>query len=137
MSEEGKDQLLEMLNLVASKANQVDTIKKMVEDWVGPYHGKILQIEIPGYTCHVIVSRKGMRVKEGPYPSPDVIYRASGETLVGIFTGQIAPFTLPIKTWETSDNETYNPRPDEMIVIGAAHESGPLAMIMLEVLMSM
>ena len=137
MSEEGKSQLIEMLNLITSKVNSVDSIKKMAQDWVGPYHGKVLQVEIPGYTCHVIVSKKGMRFEEGAYPSPDVIYRGNAEVLVGIFTGQIAPFTKPIKAWEKGDNSTYIPRSDEMIVIGAAHESGPLAMIMLEVLMSM
>ena len=86
--------------------------------------GKILQVETDGVSFYGVASRDGtFTIHEGEYSSPDVIYRAPSEILLGIFTGKI-PFMNPIRSWE-------------MVVIGAAHESVPLSEFILQAMMGM
>jgi hypothetical protein len=95
-------QLQEFFKFLMAQANSKDDLKKALADWVGPYHGKI--------TLH-----------DGVYPSPDVIYKAKSEILLGIFTGEV-PFKDTMKD-------------GSLIVIGNANESDPLANLILQVMM--
>ena len=63
-----------------------------------------------------------MKLRQGTYPSPDVIYKASTETLMNLFSGQ-ASFRDLMKRWE-------------LVIIGAGHESVPLGQLMIRVLQS-
>lgn len=107
--------------------NKIDDFKPTLAEWIGPFNGKIIQLEVEGadntYNIkHLIVRKDGLEIKPGAYPSPDVIYRAKGEVMAGIFTGQI-PFRNAMK-----DGSLW--------VISAAHESVPLAKLMFDALQS-
>jgi hypothetical protein len=104
-----------------SKVNETTELRELVRKWVDPYQGKVLQLETDTETFHVLLFRKGtMELKEGEYPSPDVIYRATNETLMSLFTGQ-ASFRDLMKRWE-------------LVIIGAGHESVPLSQLIMRAL---
>ncbi len=114
-------QLQEFFKFLASKCNEKDDLKKMLVDWIGPYHGKILQVHTEEGAQYMVVSKDGMTLHEGIYPSPDVIYKAQSPTLLGIFTGEI-PFKQTMKD-------------GSLDVIGNAHESDFLANLILAAMM--
>ncbi|MFX0114167.1 MAG: hypothetical protein ACFFB3_06440 [Candidatus Hodarchaeota archaeon] len=121
MSVQKVKQFMQMLQM---KAKQDSSLQDFLKKWVGPYDGKILQVETDGEKFYGVVSKEGtFTIHEGEYPSPDVIYRAPSEILLGIFTGKIR-FTEPIKSWE-------------LVVVGAAHESVPLSEFILQAMMGM
>lgn len=121
MSVQKVKQFMQMLQM---KAKQDSSLQDVIKKWVGPYDGKVLQLETDGVYFYGVASKDGrFTIHEGQYPSPDVIYRASSEILLGIFTGKI-PFMDPIRSWE-------------LVVIGAAHESVPLSEFILQTMMGM
>jgi hypothetical protein len=63
-----------------------------------------------------------MRLRAGTYPSPDIIFKASTQTLMNLFTGR-ADFRDLVKRWE-------------LVIIGAGHEAVPLAKLVFDVLKS-
>lgn len=112
------------MGMLSSRVNESEDLQNTVARWVGKQMGKILQVEAEGEIFHVIITPKKMKVKMGPYPSPDVIYRAEkAETLMDIFSGRV-DFRSVIKDWS-------------LVVVGSGHESIPLSELILEVLMSM
>ena len=113
----------QMFEHLIKKVNENAEHREFVRNWVGAYHGKVLQVETEKGAFHIRVYRKGtMTFHEGKYPSPDVIYRSSADTLMKLFTGQ-ASFRDLIKNWD-------------LIIIGAGHESVPLGQLFLRVLQS-
>ncbi|MHA1167630.1 MAG: hypothetical protein ACTSP4_01905 [Candidatus Hodarchaeales archaeon] len=115
------DQMMQMFVQIVN--NKIDDFKPTLAEWIGPYNGKIIQLEVEGQEPkHLIVRKNGLEMRTGSYPSPDVIYRAKGEVMAGIFTGQI-PFRNAMK-----DGSLW--------VIAAAHESVPLAKLMFDALQS-
>ena len=110
-------QLQEFFKFFLHQVNTKDDLKKNLANWVGPYHGKILQVHTEEGAQYLVVKKDGMTLHEGTYPSPDVIYKASSEILLGIFTGEI-PFKQTMKD-------------GSLEVIGNAHESDPLANLIL------
>ncbi len=100
-----------------TQVNSKDELKEKLAEWIGPFNGKILQVHTEEGDQYLVITRKGMELCEGAYPSPDVIYKAKSETLLGIFTGEI-PFKDTMKD-------------GSLIVIGNAHESDPLANLIL------
>jgi hypothetical protein len=117
-------QLQEFFQFLIAKVREKDDLQKQVADWIGPYHGKILQVHTPELGSQYIVVTKDepfMELKNGIYPSPDVIYKASAETLLGIFTGEV-------KFKDTMKQGTLD-------VIGNAHESDALANLILAAMM--
>ena len=116
-------QLEQLFQGLISKVNETKEHREFVRTWVGSYQGKVLQLETDSGTFHIIVYPQGtMELNEGSYPSPDVIYKASTDTLMRLFTGQ-ATYRELMKTWE-------------LVIIGAGHESVPLGQLMLQVLQS-
>ena len=116
------EQLQEFFKFLIAKTKEKEDLKKLLVDWVGPYDGKILQIHTPdGGDQYIVVTKEGMTLHEGVYPSPDVIYKATGEILVGIFTGEV-------KFKDTMKDGSLE-------VIGNAHESDPLANLILAAMM--
>lgn len=114
------NQLMQMFEALINRVNDTAEFREFVRNWVGPYQGKVLQLETDKSTFHVVLHRRGtMILKSGPYPSPDVIYKASTETLMNLFTGQ-ASFRDLTKRWE-------------LIIIGAGHESVSLGQLMMRV----
>ncbi|MFW9918210.1 MAG: SCP2 sterol-binding domain-containing protein [Candidatus Thorarchaeota archaeon] len=110
-------QLQEFFKFFMHQVNSKDDLKKHIAEWIGPYHGKILQVHTEEGDQYLVVKHSGMSLHDGVYPSPDVIYRARSEVLLGIFTGEI-PFKDTMKDGSLS-------------VIGNAHESDPLANLIL------
>ncbi len=119
------DQMKQMMQMVISKTKSSDDLKKSLAKWVGPYHGKVLQIQTGDNLdefFYIVVTKDKMWLKDGEYPSPDVTYRAKSQVLLDIFTGR-APFGKFMKSWE-------------LMVIGAGHESVPLAKLIFDVMTS-
>ncbi len=116
------EQLQEFFKFLIAKTNEKEDLKKQLVDWVGPYDGKILQLHTPDSgDQYLIVTKEGMTLHEGVYPSPDVIYKATGEILLGIFTGEV-------KFKDTMKD-------GRLEVIGNAHESDALANLILAAMM--
>ncbi len=118
-------QLDEFFQFLKSKINEKEDLQEFVRNWVGPYHGKILQVMTDEGNKYVVITPYApfMEVHEGVYPSPDVIYKANVEVLMGIFTGE-TPFKKVMKS-------------GALEVIGNAHESDPLANLILQAMMSL
>jgi putative sterol carrier protein len=114
-------QLDEFFKFLIAKVKEKEDIRKMLEDWVGPYDGKILQVHTEAGAQYMVITKDDMKIFDGIYPSPDCIYKASAETLLGIFTGEV-PFKDTMKD-------------GRLEVIGNAHESDPLANLILAALM--
>ncbi len=110
-------QLQEFFKFFMHQVNTKDDLKKNLADWVGRYHGKILQVHTEEGAQYLVITTEGMELHEGVYPSPDVIYKAKSDILLGIFTGEI-PFKTTMKD-------------GSLEVIGNAHESDPLANLIL------
>ncbi len=111
------------LQTVVQQGNKKEDAVKIMEEWVGPYYGKVLQVETDGEFYHVIITKKGAKVKEGEYPSPDIIFRAPSDLLMQIFTGRADPIGA-IKKWE-------------MVVIGAGHEMVPMNKMIMAIMMGL
>ena len=117
-------QLQQFFEFLMSKVKEKEDLQETVKNWVGPYDGKILQVITPDHGAqYIIVYKKApwMALKDGIYPSPDVTYKANSETLLGIFTGEVK-FKDTMKT-------------GALEVIGNAHESDPLANLILLAMM--
>lgn len=114
------NQLIQIFEQLITKVNSTPEYHDFIRNWVGPYQGKVLQLETDRGTFHIILHRQGtMELKNGSYPSPEVIYKATTKTLMSLFTGQ-ANFRDLMKKWE-------------LIIIGAGHESVPLGQLMMRV----
>lgn len=114
-------QLQEFFKFLSAKCNEKDDLKQMLAQWIGPFNGKILQVHTEEGAQYMVITKDGMTLHEGIYPSPDVIYKAKSETLLGIFTGEV-PFKQTMKD-------------GSLEVIGNAHESDPLANLILAAMM--
>ncbi|MFW9909994.1 MAG: hypothetical protein ACFFEF_15610 [Candidatus Thorarchaeota archaeon] len=114
-------QLQEFFKFFMHQVNTKSDLKKNLETWIGPYHGKILQVHTEEGDQYLVVKKTGMSLHDGVYPSPDVIYKSNSATLLGIFTGEI-PFKDTMKD-------------GSLEVIGAAHESDALANLILVAMM--
>ncbi|MDO8055627.1 MAG: SCP2 sterol-binding domain-containing protein [Candidatus Hermodarchaeota archaeon] len=113
----------QMFEHLIKQVNGNAEYREFVRNWVGAYHGKVLQLEMENGAFHIRLYRKGtMTLHKGKYPSPDVIYRSSVDTFMKLFTGQ-ATFRELMKTWD-------------LIIIGAGHESVPLGTLFMRVLQS-
>ncbi|MBN2228797.1 MAG: hypothetical protein JW779_04315 [Candidatus Thorarchaeota archaeon] len=110
-------QLQEFFKFLMSQVNSKDDMKAHLATWVGPYHGKILQVHTEEGAQYIVVTKEGMKLFDGVYPSPDVIYKANSSILLGIFTGE-TPFKDTMKD-------------GSLQVIGNANESDPLANLIL------
>jgi len=98
----------EFFEAVAMKANGSSEGNKIMREWVGRYHGKIIQFESETEKFCLIVTKGGMRVMEGRYPAPDLTFRGSSKLFLDVFTGR-KRFEDAMKSWE-------------LLLIGAGHE---------------
>jgi putative sterol carrier protein len=115
------NQIVQLFESLITRVNKSPKQREFVREWVGSYQGKILQLETDQGTFHIALHKKGtISLHEGAYPSPDVIYRATVDTLMKLFTGQTS-FRKLMKRWD-------------LIVIGAGHESVPLGQLVMRVL---
>ena len=117
------EEVHKFLQMVIQQGNKKEDAVKIMEEWVGAYDGKILQVDTDGKFFHVIITKKGAKVKEGEYPSPDIVFRAPSDLLMQIFTGRADPIEA-IKKWE-------------MIVLGNGHEMVPMNQMIMAVMIGM
>jgi len=121
MTRETVDRVRQFMRHIASAVNSSDDHKKFVTQWVGVWPGKVLQVEAEGEKFYTVITKEKMWMEEGEYPSPDVIYRVKdAQVILDIFTGR-QPFRNAMKDWS-------------LFVIGAAHESVPLAQLIFNVM---
>ncbi len=111
-------QLQEFFQFLMAQVRDKPNLKETLAEWVGPYDGKVLQLHTNEGDQYIVITKDGMTLHDGVYPSPDVVYKASAETILGIFTGE-TPFRDTMKD-------------GSLVVIGNAHESNPLANLILE-----
>lgn len=93
---------------VAKKANSSNEGKRIMEEWVGPYHGKILQFETDAEKFYLVVADGRMKVYDGEYPSPDLTFRGSSQVISDVFTGKRS-IGDAMKSWD-------------LLLMGAGHE---------------
>jgi len=116
-------QMVQLFETLIKRVNETPAHRQFIQGWVGAYQGKVLQLDTDDGSFHVILKRDGsMRLRAGTYPSPDIIFKASTQTLMSLFTGR-ADFRDLVKRWE-------------LVIIGAGHEAVPLAKLVFDVLKS-
>lgn len=121
MPSESVNRVRQFMRHICSAVNSSEDHQKFVAQWIDPYQGKILQVDAEGEKFYVVMTKEKLWMEEGDYPSPDVIYRVKdAQVILDIFTGR-APFRDAMKTWD-------------LWVIGAAHESVPLAQLIFNVM---
>lgn len=116
-------QMIQLFETLIKRVNETATHRRFVQDWVGNYQGKVLQLDTDEGNFHVVLKKDGsMQLRAGTYPSPDIVFKASSQTLLNLFTGR-ADFRDLLKRWE-------------LVIMGAGHEAVPLAKLVFDVLMS-
>ncbi len=93
---------------IAKKANNSSEGKRIMKEWVGPYHGKILQLETDAEKFYLAVTDGRMKVYDGEYPSPDLTFRGSSQVISDVFAGKRSVGDA-MKSWD-------------LLLMGAGHE---------------
>jgi len=98
-----------------------------VKEWVGDrYFGKIIQFQVgdlKGFSeaYYLVFTKKGVKFKEGDYPSPELILRSDEETLQGVIEGKIKVRDVR-NAWK-------------LLIMGNAHDQVPFMKIVASVLL--
>jgi putative sterol carrier protein len=93
---------------IAMKANRSSDGQKIMKDWIGHYHGKVIQFETDTEKFHLVIQDGKMKVIEGEYLAPDLTFKGSSRTISEVFTGR-KRIGDAMKTWE-------------LVLVGAGHE---------------
>ena len=105
MSEQSPSEIFEE---VAKRVNGDAEGQRVIEEWVGPYEGKILQFETEAEKFYLVITLGKMEVCIGEYPSPDLTFRGSSQLIVDVFAGR------------RSVADAIRSR--DLLLIGAGHE---------------
>ena len=98
----------EFFETIAMKANRSSDGQKIMKDWVGRYHGKVIQFQTDIEKFYLVVQDGKMKVLEGVYPAPDLTFKGSSKVVSEVFTGQ-KRIGEAMKAWE-------------LVLVGAGHE---------------
>lgn len=109
------------IEAIAMKANRDEEIKNTMRNWVGGYHGKIIQFETDPENFYIVVQNEKMEVRTGSCPSPDLTIRAPSKVITDVFTGR-RRFGDAMRSWE-------------LLLIGAGHEAFQLARVITAVML--
>jgi len=93
---------------IAKKANSSSEGQRIMKEWVGHYHGKILQFETDAEKFYLVITDGKMTVYDGEYPSPDLTFRGSSQVISDVFTGKRSVGDA-MKSWD-------------LLLMGAGHE---------------
>jgi len=93
---------------IAMKANRSSDGQKIMKDWIGHYHGKVIQFETDAEGFYLVVQDGKMKVLDGEYPAPDLTFKASSKVISEVFTGR-RRIGDAMKAWE-------------LVLVGAGHE---------------
>ena len=110
-----------LFEAIAMKANRSSDGQKIMKDWVGHYHGKIIQFETDVEKFYLVVQDGKMKVLEGTYPAPDLTFKGSSKVISEAFTGRKRMGDV-MKTWE-------------LILMGAGHEGFALGRLVTTVML--
>jgi hypothetical protein len=110
-----------LFEAIAMKANRSSDGQKIMKDWVGHYHGKIIQFETDVEKFYLVVQDGKMKVLEGTYPAPDLTFKGSSKVISEAFTGRRRMGDV-MKTWE-------------LILMGAGHEGFALGRLVTTVML--
>jgi len=106
---------------VAMKANRSSDGTRIMKEWQGHYHGKVIQFETDTEKFFLVVSEGRMGVKDGVYPAPDLTFRGSSKTVSEVFTGR-KRIGDAMKAWE-------------LVLMGAGHEGFALGRLITTVML--
>jgi hypothetical protein len=106
---------------VAMKANRSSEGTKIMKNWVGHYHGKVIQFETDTEQFYLVVTDGKMKVHDGKYPAPDLTFKGSSKTIQEVFTGR-KRFGDAMKNWE-------------LVLVGAGHEGFALGKLVTTVML--
>jgi len=106
---------------VAMKANRSADGTRIMKEWIGHYHGKIVQFETDTEQFYLLIADGRMKVKDGVYPAPDLTFKGSSKTVSEVFTGR-KRMGDAMKTWE-------------LVLIGAGHEGFSLGRLVTTVML--
>jgi len=98
----------EFFEAIAMKANRSSDGQRIMRDWVGHYHGKVIQFETDSEKFYLVVQDGKMKVFDGVYPAPDLTFRGSSKIVSEVFTGRTR-ISDAMKAWE-------------LVLVGAGHE---------------
>ena len=110
------------MEAVAMKANRDEETKRTMREWVGRYHGKIIQFETDPENFYLAVQNDRMEVRPGNNPSPDLTIRAPSKVIVDVFTGR-RRFGDAMRSWD-------------LLLIGAGHEAFQLSRVIMAVMLA-
>jgi len=110
-----------LFEAVAMKANRSSDGQRIMKDWVGHYHGKVIQFETDTEQFYLVVADGKMKIKDGVYPAPDLTFKGSSKTVSEVFTGR-KRIGDAMKTWE-------------LVLIGAGHEGFALGRLVTTVML--
>jgi hypothetical protein len=106
---------------IAMKANRSSEGTKIMKNWVGHYHGKIIQFETDREQFYLVVTDGKMKVHDGRYPAPDLTFKGSSKIIHEVFTGR-KRFGDALKNWE-------------LVLVGAGHEGFALGKLITTVML--
>ncbi len=109
------------LEAVSMKANRSSDGQKIMKDWAGHYHGKVIQFETDLEKFYLVVQNSKMKVLDGVYPAPDLTFKGSSKVISEAFTGKKRMGDV-MKTWE-------------LMLIGAGHEGFALGRLVTTVML--
>lgn len=75
------------LTSAVDKLNAQERIKR-IADWIDGYDGKVIQFKAPGEDYCLVLTKAGAFLRKGEYPSCDVTYIGTRETLLRILKGE-------------------------------------------------
>ncbi len=93
---------------VAMKANRSSNGTRIMKEWGGHYHGKVIQFETNTEQFYLVVADGKMKVEDGVYPAPDLTFKGTSKTVSEVFTGR-ERIGDAIKSWK-------------LVLMGAGHE---------------
>jgi len=93
---------------ITKKVNESAEGQKIIDEWVGPYDGKILQFETDAEKFYLVITDGKMELCTGEYPSPDLTLRGSSQVIMDVFTGRRSVGDV-IRSWD-------------LLLMGAGHE---------------
>jgi len=106
---------------VAMKANRSNDGQRIIKEWIGHYHGKVIQFDSDTEKFYLLVAHGKMKVKDGVYPAPDLTFKGSSKVISDAFTGKRRMGDV-MKTWE-------------LLLMGAGHEAFALGRLVTTVMM--
>jgi putative sterol carrier protein len=80
--------LKERMSFLVAAINKSQKGRMKLVTWIGKYDGKIVEFRVEDSVFHMVFTKERSVLKEGSYPSPDVILVAAPKLLMDILSGK-------------------------------------------------